>query len=274
MDATYRGVVLRYGIDRAKLPAALARAVVPMDADPETRAWVDDAMENPVPALAMHARKLAAKVMSDYDANGMLGTHDMRVLGTEQWRRLFGGAPGGTLLDVGAGDGHVTDTLAPLFESVATTETSPQMAKRLRKRGYPCHEVDLVENPLEGTEPFDVVTLLNVLDRTHRPLSLLEAIAGLLREGGALVAAVPFPLSPHVHVGPVTVDADEPLPIDRSSWEAQATALAELVFAPNGFVVEGLSRVPYLCRSAKQRPVLTLDDAIFLCRKRGTSVLL
>ena len=57
----------------------------------------------------MAALALARQVMGDYDANGMLGAHDMRVLGTDQWRRLLGDRSELTLLDVGAGEGQVPD---------------------------------------------------------------------------------------------------------------------------------------------------------------------
>ena len=40
------------------------------------------------------------------------------------------------LLDVGAGDGHVTSHLEPLFEEITATEASTHMGKRLRARGY------------------------------------------------------------------------------------------------------------------------------------------
>jgi SAM-dependent methyltransferase len=269
--STYRGVAMRYGYDAAHLHPRLARVFLPLHADASTRAWIDDAIAAPHGPMLLLARKSLGKLMSDYDANGLLGIHDMRVVGTEQLRLLLGGRPGGRLLDVGAGDGHVTAELAPLFDDVVTTELSARMAERLRKRGYPCHEVDLVERELPERAPFDCISLLNVIDRTPRPLSLLERLSGLLAPGGRLVLAVPLPLSPHVHVGPMTVDPEERLPVDRMSWEAGASTLLEAVFEPLGWDVTGLSRVPYLCRGEAGRPVHVLDDAIFVMRSKRRS---
>jgi 16S rRNA A1518/A1519 N6-dimethyltransferase RsmA/KsgA/DIM1 with predicted DNA glycosylase/AP lyase activity len=40
------------------------------------------------------------------------------------------------LLDLGAGDGKVTDKMAPYFEDVYVTEQSPSMRWRLQWKGY------------------------------------------------------------------------------------------------------------------------------------------
>lgn len=269
----HRGLSLRYGADPRAL-GPLAASFTRLDADPSTRAWIDDCFARPVGAVQLAARSLARHVMSDYDANGLVGTHDMRVLGTDQWRQLLDVATltrlsNGRLLDVGAGDGNVTAELAPLVREVVATETSSGMAKRLRKRGWVTHEVDLVERGLpDDAERFDAIALLNVLDRTSRPLTLLERLRALAMPEARLLCAVPFPLRPHVHVGASTVDPDELLPRvppGEHVWERQAGAFAELLFPPLGWRVLRLARAPYLCRGPAKQPVLTLDDAIFVC---------
>lgn len=276
----YRGVTLRYGCDVSDLSTSLAAAFVPMHADDDTRRWIDGALANPHGAMAMAARAALAKVMSDYDANGVLGTHDMRVFGPAQWRRFLSGTGVAEsprrVLDVGAGDGHVTAHLMAAFgldaADVETTELSPKMASRLRARGHVCHELDLATQALPDADGrdlrFDLIVMLNVLDRSARPLSLLENLGALLRPGGALVVSAPLPLRPHVHVGPVTLDPEEqlPQPMDgaRASWGACATALTEYAFEPLGLSVLRFSRVPYLCRGSRKRPVVVLDDAVFL----------
>ena len=40
------------------------------------------------------------------------------------------------MLDLGAGDGYVTETIADLCEEVHVTEASPIMRKRLKDLGY------------------------------------------------------------------------------------------------------------------------------------------
>ena len=270
----YRGITLRYECEVSRLSAALRPSFAQLDADEPTRQWLDDAISRPHGTAALIALAMARKVMSDYDANGLVGAHDMRVLGTDQWRQLAGACGirlGGRALDVGAGEGQVTDELKPLFDEVVTTELSSAMARRLRSRGYACHEVDLALEPLPSgsADRFDAIALLNVIDRTSLPYRLVERLGSMLMPAGVLFCAVPVPLNPHVHIGPVTVDPEEILPIAKGGWEEGVSALADTFFPACGFDVVGLSRVPYLCRGTKKEPVIALDDAVFVCRKRG-----
>ncbi len=267
----YRGVTLRYGLDPERLGPALAARAQWLDADPSTRAWIDHALEHPHSGWRLAARSALSGVMSDYDANGLLGTHDMRVLGAAQWRTLLGERMAGNLLDVGAGDGHVTTELLAAMNpagNVVTTELSPKMAARLRERGYRCHELDLATQALPEPGLFDVIAMLNVLDRSAKPLTLLERLRDLLAPGGRLLLAVPLPLSPHVHVGTLTLEPDERLPMDDRSFEHAARTLTELCFEPLGLEVCSLSRAPYLCRGSAKRPVVVLDDSVFVLARR------
>jgi SAM-dependent methyltransferase len=267
MPSGHRGLSFHYGVDRAALAPKLVDAFVELSCDDETRAWIDAAFTHPNGKARLFVRELALRVMSDYDANALFDTHDMRVLGPAQWAELLGARRGGRLLDVGAGDGRVTATLADRFDEVVATETAHRMAERLRERGFACHEVDLVASPLPDDRAFDVVSLLNVIDRTPRPYTLLERARDLARPDGRVIVAVPLPISAHVHAGAKTVDADERLPSIPRTWEPAANALAELCFDPLGLRVEALTRAPYLCRGAAERPVVQLDDAVFVLRR-------
>lgn len=269
MITRYRDIDLHYGCELEQLAPPLREAFVQLDADASTRAWIDDCIARPHGAMITAARAVARKVMSDFDANGMLGAHDMRVLGTDQARRLLGAERvGGRLLDVGAGDGRVTAELARLVDSVVATETSSPMVDRLRKHGWTAYETDLVEQELPDDGTFELIALLNVIDRTARPISLLEALLPRLAPEGRLILAVPFPIRPVVYAGPLTVDPEELLPIVDEGWEAQAATLEQMLFAPIGYRVDVLSRVPYLCRGSKRKPVIVLDDAIFVLSAR------
>jgi SAM-dependent methyltransferase len=252
-----------------ELPSTLeARQVRLQDADAE--AFRASCLVRPHNPFTLWLRRALVQFVSDYDANGILGTHDMHLLGTDAWRVLLeraGWSPpqGARLLDVGAGDGQVTAHLGALFDEVITTEVSAPMVRRLRERGYRCHHVDLAHDNLPEGGPFDAVALLNVLDRTDRPLTLLARARNLVTTQGCVLLASPFPLSPHVHVGPRTVDPDEPLPREDASWEAGVAAFVRDALEPAGLEVRALARVPYLCRGGPRRPVLELDDAVMVC---------
>src|SRR5688572_19998602 len=100
MSVTHRGVKLRYGVDAKRLCPALAGTFRAVPPDADTFAWIDDSIARPNGKAKLMARSLATRFMSDYDANALFATHDMRVLGHAQLTRLLGPGPHGTLLDV------------------------------------------------------------------------------------------------------------------------------------------------------------------------------
>ncbi|MEM7449671.1 MAG: methyltransferase domain-containing protein [Myxococcota bacterium] len=270
----YRGLSLHYTCDTEALPKSLRNRFRPLGLDDSTKRWIDNALEQPHSDAVMQVREAVRRKMSDYDINGTLGIFSMRVLGTRQWQALLGqDFLGARLLDVGAGDGQVTRELAPLFESVEATETSLPMVERLKRLGYSAFPVDLT-NEISSEllhRGFDMVTLLNVIDRTKRPITLMENIARFVGEQGYLALAVPLPLRPHVQVGGHICAPEEQLPADSRSWEAGVTALTAYLLQPLGWHVDAFSRAPYLCRGNQESPVQILDDVVFLCRRRSTT---
>jgi hypothetical protein len=55
-----------------------------------------------------------------------------------------------------------------------TTELSPQMAKRLRKRGFKCYETGDIKTGVPFDGGYDVITLFNLIDRCSKPRTLLK----------------------------------------------------------------------------------------------------
>jgi len=268
-----RDLELQYGADLARLPAALRSAFVELDADDSTRSWIDAALARPRPRARIALRTLAMAVVNVYDANGWTNICQDRLLSTAQWRRLLeAGArsPGETrsrLLDVGAGDGSVTQELAALFDEIVTTELSKPMARRLRSKGYRCHQRDLSFEPIDETDPFDAIALQNVIDRASHPLQLLDRACDLLAEHGRLIVTVPVPILPVVFKGPMRLAPAEGLPAGLPDFEASVSALQERVFAARGWRVVALARAPYLCNGSAHAAVEALDAAIFVLRR-------
>lgn len=261
---------LRHDCDLDALPPALRGRFVLLDHDADARAYVEAVTENRRGRVRTLLQRTLRHYVSDFDANGVLDMYPMFVLGTEQWRKLLGGPGGGRLLDVGAGSGDVTARLAPLFDSVTTTEISSAMAYRLRRRGFACHTLDVA---LEGVPagPYDVITCLNVIDRTRLPRTLLERLRDGLAPGGKLVLAVPLPYTPLYYDGPSTRDPEEPLGCDAQDWEAAVVELSERVLAPLGLDVQRWGRTPYLSGGDAERPIYELDDAVLVLSRSSSS---
>jgi len=210
----------------------------------------------------------------------------MFVVSKAQVRELVGAAldtrrashPGQPLrlLDVGAGDGEVTSRLASLVDSVSATEVSYFMARRLRGRGYKVSEgphITRDQFPEDGA--FDLVTLMNLLDRCDHPMEMLRDAARLARRGtGRIIIALVLPYSEFVEEGSKRRATRGPLPMsgarcgDGATLEQSLTAFVTRVVLPLGLEVERVARVPYLCRGDVRQPFYVLSDAILVLKHR------
>ena len=157
----------------------------------------------------------------------------MFVLSTSQVLQhlLMAGAvlPLDTLLDIGAGDGHVTACFAPHFRRVFATEVCPIMVWRLQRRGYTVLGVDGWTN-----RTYNVISCLNVLDRCERPVTLLRTMRDHLEPGGLLFVALVLPYCPFVESGAKQLQPIERLEITGSSIEENIASLIRNVFEPLG----------------------------------------
>jgi SAM-dependent methyltransferase len=282
LDVTRLGVELHYRCDLARLEE-LARHFIPSQLDTEGEAFLAAALRRNHGRLSLWAHRALTLVMSDFDANALLGMYPVFLLSTAQAQRLLEAArPGavshGRLLDIGAGSGDVTTRLSPLVDAVQCTETSRHMARRLRKRGLACWLGRVGEqggasggagDPLESDAPFDVISLCNVIDRSDKPRSLLAAVARRLAPGGLLLLATPLPYSPFVYAGAITREPSEKLKIDSESFEDAVVELWRNELAPLDLELRALTRLPYLSGGDAHYPAYVLDDAVLVCSKRG-----
>ncbi|MCC6663194.1 MAG: methyltransferase domain-containing protein [Polyangiaceae bacterium] len=254
---------LRYDCDRARLSPGLAARFVELEPDDETRAFVQAAADGRHGRLLSWVHSTLGAFLSDFDVNGLLGTYPLFLLSQAQWSALLGPERRARLLDVGAGAGEVTARIAGLAQQVVTSETSRMMARRLRQRGFECRRTDFADGP--PADRFDLVTCLNVVDRSDRPRTLLRNLRAGLAPGGRLVIATPLPFRPFVYAGGTTREPRERLPIDAEPWESALAQLVERVLCPLGLEVIALCRAPYLSGGDPGRELYVLDDAVVVC---------
>jgi SAM-dependent methyltransferase len=252
-------------VDLGALSPELASTYFQGPADPQTEAWL--AQSRPHGWLATTTQRIARRFASDFEVNARLGMYSLHLGGTATYRALLGPEhEGGALLDVGAGTGEVTAMMAPLFSRVRCTETSPAMAGRIRRLGFACDVLDLASDDVPGT--FDVVSLLNVLDRTARPATLLDRALAHLGEGGRLVLATPLPARPHVDLGTITSDPDEPMGGEGDTFEAALGSLHTTLLLPRQLRVVRWTRLLYRSQGDTTQPFYEHDDALLLCARR------
>eukprot|EP00808_Paulinella_micropora_P003570 g82576.t1 len=282
---------LKYECNRAVLDRdAVTRGrfldLTPADHDDEAKEFLDFCQRdhNSPCGYFIHCaiRPTLALILPHTQLHGFLGTGKMHLLSADQLRRALEKSDssskksvwskeGKRLLDVGAGDGGITERLAGMFDHVETTEVSSHMAFRLRKKGWICHHTADVKTVPRG-EGFDVICLLNVLDRCDRPLTLLRDLRKLLRnQDSQLLLAVPLPLRPAVEHGHNWVKPKESVcsreicsDCVKSAWEESVTQLMHDVFLPCGFRLRSVSRVPYLSQGDARLPWYVLDDGLFV----------
>ena len=168
-----------------------------------------------------------------------------------------------SLLDLGAGDGKITQKMASHFQHVFATEISGQMQKHLRHQGFTVVGID------EWTDrKYDMISCLNLLDRCDKPVTLLKQIRDSLTPDGKLIVASVSPYSPFVEENRSNGNKpSEVMDIQHcTSIEDQINQTVNNIFIPNGFSLVSFSRLPYLCEGDLRNSFYILHDIIFILK--------
>ena len=187
-----------YSIDEQLLSDDFNRSFVQMNCDSETQQFLDVCYEKSDQYFThlFHsiARTFLCLFMSSTSVNGLLGRGSMFVFSDSQFKQLsaeyldlntnsielslvensnkfsINSNSDKILLDLGAGDGKVTEIMAKYFGKTFTTEISPIMRKILTKKGFQVLEIDEWD---KNGRTYDMISCLNVLDRCDKPLTML-----------------------------------------------------------------------------------------------------
>lgn len=131
----------------------------------------------PVSADAWSAARYAAnaRFVSDY------GVDLLDQLGPQ---------PGEKILDIGCGDGALTERIVARGAQVIGVDASESMASGARERGLDARHADAhrLGDELAGEAPFDAVFSNAAMHWMVRPDEVLAGVARLLRPGGRIVA--------------------------------------------------------------------------------------
>ncbi|EDO37060.1 predicted protein [Nematostella vectensis] len=202
--------------------------------------------------------------MSVTTINGILNRGSMHIFSAQQFRSLLGVDDkwkANKLLDLGAGDGKVTEVMAPHFKEVYVTEQSVSMRWRLGWKGYTVLDID---DWSSAKESYDVIGCLNLLDRCAKPRTLLAGMKHALKpETGRVIIAVVLPFNPCVDN---VISPTELITVVGETWEEQVISLVEDVFTPAGYEVERFTRLPYLCEGDLYDSFYSLSDTVFVLK--------
>lgn len=213
-----------YLIDASKLTgssASLALSFVQLHIDESTKQFLFENKQR----ISL-VRDLLVVLLQKYgghsltDANAITRSGRMFVFGDSHVSKLLtmsnGENRGGSLyLDVGAGDGLITKRLSRGFDKTIAIEPAKRMIKRLKEKGFiaTANAGALFDEKIIGNHCYDLVSLLNVLDRVDKPLSMLRAVKKLIKREGRILLALVLPFRPVVQ--DTGLPPSEALPMER-----------------------------------------------------------
>ncbi|XP_052061185.1 protein-L-histidine N-pros-methyltransferase-like [Mytilus californianus] len=259
-----------YTVDLSKVPEEICAKFLQFNQDEETSQFLNQCYEKSDWLFTQLGHSFCKSVlgwfMSSTSINGLLKRGSMFVFSEDQLRQMLHIAPdwkGNGLLDLGAGDGMVTDIMAKFYNVVDTTEMSPTMVWRLKEKGFNVIPVDMWDN---GAVTYDLIGCLNLLDRCDKPMKILQSIHRLLTPTGRAIVAVVLPFEPYVEFNSSDHKPIESLLIKGKTFEEQAASFITDVFQPLGFIVEHFTRLPYLCEGDLNQSFFVLNDAVFVLK--------
>jgi 2-polyprenyl-3-methyl-5-hydroxy-6-metoxy-1,4-benzoquinol methylase len=105
-------------------------------------------------------------------------------------RRLLALPPGGSLLDLGAGPGHLGRAVRERYAYMAAVEADPE-ARAEGEGVYDRWITARVDGEIAIDRPFDVVVCADVLEHLADPSMLLARLRRWLAPGGRLLVSIP-----------------------------------------------------------------------------------
>ncbi|CAD5235130.1 unnamed protein product [Bursaphelenchus xylophilus] len=193
--------------------------------------------------------------------NGILDRGKMFVFSSEQLGAFLGANANWNredkaVLDLGAGDGHVTQKFSPYFKKIYVTEASSIMEYRLKQKGFEL----LPKDDWTSKGPFNLISALNLLDRFFDPAKLLRDILSVAQRDNCLVImAIVLPIRQYVEFHPDgtrKTQADTVINVTGRHYEEHLNTLITNVLRPNGFELVRWAKVPYLCEGDSKRILL------------------
>ncbi len=176
------------------------------------------------------------------------------------WKKILKQKKKKTLLDIGAGNGSITQIFRKYVEKIYCIEPSPSFQKILQKKWY-----TVVENPGKGK--YDVVTIFNVFDICDNPDELLSIWINSLSEWWLLVISLPFPLCTRSWDNRKIRKTNHLGQKKNTSFEAGVSLVYTDFLRKHQLHVTGFTRLPYIVSLPESQDVSVYDNGLFICQK-------
>ncbi|KYQ93093.1 putative DREV methyltransferase [Tieghemostelium lacteum] len=280
-NKTKKEYTFYYRIDRDVLVTEIQDKFVQMEFDQETMKFINETPRWNQISNSMNW--LMSWMYTKTDIMGYLNMGKMYILSTSQFKHmLFRMEPQQqqssepqqqivkyeSLLDIGSGCGEITLRLMPLFHNTLATEASRGMINSLKRKSINslyCTDLNHCRELKE--KQFSVVSLLNVLDRCEKPLTLLKDIKNYLQPGkGKLLLAVVYPFEPYVEFGGIENEPLETLDINNDSTEEFINSLYKNVLSPLELEIESFTVAPYISEGDTVYKNYALQDIVLVLK--------
>ena len=166
-----------------------------------------------------------------------------------------------TLIDLGAGDGRVTEKMRPFFARLFATEVSRPMQKLLASKSINVLPIESWAEQ-EPQPHYDLISCLNLLDRCDNPIDIIETIKKALKPDGLLLLGLVLPFNPFVEIRK-SREPKQSLDISGAEFADQVESVVAIL-QNFGFNLLSWTRVPYLCEGDALHSIYILDDAVFV----------
>jgi len=289
MATMERNLRRHYQLSREHLPPVLREKVVELTSDDETRAFLTRCQTFESQFFTFLGNSIVYTYLRPFvtltNLHAFLNRGSMFVLSKAHLTTLLKSPTrsngdvslSNSIVDLGAGDGKVSAKLAEWAKvssrsEIKVTEVSKSMKYRLKERGFTVVDAER----WTSYKPFTLVTMLNLLDRCEKPLNMIrsahEALSACENKSvpRLLIASV-FPFRQSIEWRS-SRKADEFIRINGTwSIEEQAGFFIQKIVEPQGFELESLSRVPYICEGDVKAPYYVLNNVIMVFKLKDSS---
>jgi SAM-dependent methyltransferase len=256
-----KSLTLKYSPNPKKISEKILKNFLPLTYDDETAKFLSSVEEmSTFHQFSIIVGKPILKLFySNTDTNSILDCGHMFLFSSQHLNCLFEGKKFEKLLDIGAGNGLITEKFKSFCAEISCTEVSSKMIDRLKEKQFNVFEDPDIQSI---KQEFDLIACLNVLDRCEKPVTLIHDMKKKLKnEDSRILVSIVFPMRQKVEGGIVR----ETLIKEGLNWEKSVEEFSKL-FEKHNLEIEKLSRLPYLSQGDVISDYYVLDCAIFILK--------